>query len=166
MNEKTMKVTGAFASLTLLASAGVIATATTAQAESATDFQTAHAAKSSGSIESIFVSAPCVDGTFSYSQDELSSNKTIAGVFCKAAATLCSSLPDYGMACAQSSISVAGDIGNAFSATVDEMADQEGTASYTMACACASNLPGGGAIANAEVEGVSLESIAKLAQAK
>lgn len=166
MNEKTMKVTGAFASLTLLASAGVIATTATAQAESATDPQTVQAAESDGAGASTFVSAPHVDGAFSYSQDELSSNETIAGVFCKAAATLCTSLPDYGMACVQASISVSGNVDNAFSATVDEMADQEGAATYTMACACASNLPGGGAIANAEVEGVSLESVAKLAQAR
>lgn len=40
--------------------------------------------------------ARAVEGTFSYTQDAVSSNAEISGVFCKAAATLCASLPTYG----------------------------------------------------------------------
>ena len=54
---------------------------------------------------------------------------------------------------------------NAFEATVDEMAEGKGAKTLVMACACASNVPGGGAIANAEVSGVSLEAIAQMAGA-
>ena len=42
------------------------------------------------------------------------------------------------------------------------MAEADGAESYTMACACSTNTPGGGAIANAEVEGVSLATIMKM----
>lgn len=43
------------------------------------------------------------------------------------------------------------------------MADEQGADSYTIGCSCATNGPGGGAIANAEVSGVSLATLAALA---
>ena len=46
---------------------------------------------------------------------------------------------------------------------MDELAGEEGAASYVMACSCATNVAGGGAIANAEVEGVSLETLVQMA---
>lgn len=58
-------------------------------------------------------------------------------------------------------ISVCG--AHTYMGTLDAMADEEGSTGFVMACSCASNGPGGGAIANAEVTGVSFESIAKLA---
>ena len=48
-------------------------------------------------------------------------------------------------------------------ATVDELAGEEEATSYVMACSCATNVAGGGAIANAEVEGVSLETLVQMA---
>ena len=50
-----------------------------------------------------------------------------------------------------------------FTATVDELAGEEEATSYVMACSCATNVAGGGAIANAEVEGVSLETLVQMA---
>ena len=50
-------------------------------------------------------------------------------------------------------------------ATVAEMAEAEGADSYVLGCSCASNAPGGGAIANAEVSGVSLASLMAMAAA-
>ena len=50
-------------------------------------------------------------------------------------------------------------------ATVAEMAEEEGADSYVLGCSCASNAPGGGAIANAEVSGVSLASLMAMAAA-
>lgn len=159
MNKTAVKVTGTLASLTLLAGTGAVvataATNSTAGAESQAGISTASATAGVSHL----VNASHVEGTFSYNQDVLTSNKVITDVFCKAATSLCSSLPDYGISDKQAPIDVTGTVGNAFSATVDDMADAEGTTSHVMACACASNLPGGGAIANAEVEGVSLESI-------
>ena len=52
-----------------------------------------------------------------------------------------------------------GDVPHAVTATIGEMTE-EGAVSSIIGCACSSNQPGGGAIANAEVSGVPLASIA------
>ena len=95
--------------------------------------------------------------------DAVSSNAEISGVFCKAAATLCASLPTYGCeAVKAAAVTVAGPNAS-FTTTVDELAGEEEATSYVMACSCATNVAGGGAIANAEVEGVSLETLVQMA---
>lgn len=166
MNETTTKVAGALASLTLLAGAGAAVAVPTMQA-GADGAVRAEIVTSDGAAKgSLLANVSQVEGEFSFDQGALSSNGSIADVFCKAAASLCASLPDYGIERTQSPINVSGDVGNGFSATVDEMKDRKGTASHVMACACASNVAGGGAIANAEVEGVSLESIVEMAEAR
>ena len=104
-----------------------------------------------------------VQGTFSFDQTTLTPTSRIASMFRIASAALCSSLPDYELPQQAWPIAVGGDASDqGFSATVDEMAIQEEARSYIMGCSCASNLPGGDAIVNAEVQGVSLESIARL----
>lgn len=103
-----------------------------------------------------------VEGTFSFSQDIVTSNGDIANVFQKAAATLCQAMPEYAAAGNAGSIEVNGPDAS-FAATVDEMAGDEDFGSI-VGCACATNGPGGGAIANAEVQGVALATIATLAQ--
>lgn len=107
-----------------------------------------------------------VQGTFSFDQATVTSNEAIANVFQRAAATLCQTLPDYGVSVVEQgmdAIKVAGPDGS-FVATVDELSDGEDFGTI-MGCACATNAPGGGAIANAEVQGVALTAIAALAQA-
>lgn len=107
-----------------------------------------------------------VQGEFSFDQATLTSNETMASVFQKAAATLCQTMPEYGVSMAKAGmgvIEVSGSEGS-FSATIDELADGEDFGAI-VGCACATNAPGGGAIANAEVEGVALATIAAMAQA-
>ena len=96
---------------------------------------------------------------------QVTSNETIASVFAKAAATLCQTTADgYGVYTAQAiKVSVAGL--PTMEATVAEMAEEEGADSYVLGCSCASNAPGGGAIANAEVSGVSLAPLMAMAAA-
>lgn len=106
--------------------------------------------------------APVVQGTFSYDQGATSSNQTISDMFRKAAAVLCTAMPQYGID-AVNAITVTGPDGASFAATVDEMATDEDATAYTIACACASNVAGGGAIINADVVGVSLASLAAMA---
>ncbi|WP_080798340.1 molybdopterin-binding protein [Arabiibacter massiliensis] len=166
MNETTTKVAGAFASLTLLVGAGAAVAVPAIQDGADEAVRAGVTAEDGAASESPLTNVSRVVGNFSFDQGVLSSNEEISNVFCKAAATLCSSLPGYGIERMQSSIDVSGDVGNAFSATVDEMKGEKGAASHVMACACASNVAGGGAIANAEVEGVSLESIAEMAEAR
>lgn len=111
-------------------------------------------------------SVSSVQGTFSFDQNALTSNEAMANVFQKAAATLCQTMPEYGVAVAGEglgAIEVSGPDGS-FSATVDELADGEDFGAI-VGCACATNAPGGGAIANAEVQGVALATIAAVAHA-
>lgn len=122
------------------------------------------AVNSSESAAEGTVSVRNVQGAFSYDQAVVSSNDYLSSVFAKAASSLCASLPEYHANLAGAIAVSAGDL--SISATVDEMTEEEGTQSYTMACACASNLAGGGAVANADVSGVSLETLATMIAAQ
>ena len=101
---------------------------------------------------------------FVYTQDSLSSNEYISGTFSKAAATLCASLPDYAVRSVASDLRVSGIDG--LSWTVPEQMLEEGDSAKIIGCSCASNAPGGGAVAQAEVSGVSLEALVALAQSR
>lgn len=119
-----------------------------------------------GAVAASSTSVREVQGEFSYDQATVTSNDAIANVFQKAAATLCQTMPEYGVTVAKEGmgiIEVSGPDGS-LSATVDELVDGEDFGAI-MGCACATNAPGGGAIANAEVEGVALATIAALMQA-
>ena len=98
-----------------------------------------------------------VAGEFAYSQSAVTSADDIRGVFCVAARTLCASMPDYGVSLAKQAIAVSG--GKSFVATVDEMASASEEDSFLLACVCASNVAGGGAAANAQVQGVKLAAV-------
>lgn len=102
-----------------------------------------------------------VSGTFAYDQAVTTSNATISTLFTKAAATLCASLPEYGMTQTSIAVSVSGPNG-LYSGTVADMAAEDGAASALMGCACATNTAGGGAIMNAQAQGVALATIAAL----
>lgn len=101
-----------------------------------------------------------VEGSFSFDQDAVSSNESLRQVFAKAAAALCEGLPVYELT-SDGSILVSGP-GGFMEATVADMAEEDGSSAYVIGCACSSNGAGGGAIANAEVSGVALESVARL----
>ena len=163
MKSQTIKTLGGVMSAVALISggAGVAQAATVDSAAPAPAMPVVTAASDSGAPTE--APARAVEGTFSYTQDALSSNAEISGVFCKAAATLCASLPTYGCeAVKAAAVTVAGPNAS-FTATVDELAGEEEATSYVMACSCATNVAGGGAIANAEVEGVSLETLVQMA---
>lgn len=106
-----------------------------------------------------------VQGTFGYDQSVRTSSTDLSHMFMKAAATLCTNMPAYFESISTQPITVSGTAGS-FNATVADLAGDEDAEAYDMACSCASNVPGGGAIANAEVRGVSLASIADKAQAR
>lgn len=107
------------------------------------------------------VAVKAVSGTFAYDQAATTPNATISTLFTKAAATLCASLPDYGMTQMSIALSVTGPNGF-YSGTVADAAESEGAASTLMGCACATNTAGGGAIMNAQAQGVALATLAAL----
>ena len=150
------KTIGAAASSLILLSSAALAAAPAVMditADASPAAATRQATEASAAAEATGVQR--VEGQFSYDQGVVTSNETIASVFAKAAATLCQATADgYGVYTAQ-----------AIKVSVAEMAEEEGADSYVLGCSCASNAPGGGAIANAEVSGVSLASLMAMAAA-
>lgn len=168
--EKSMKskAAGAVMGATLIAGSAMAMPVGTALAQT-TDVVATQAAFSQNAVESGLAKEAAgtstnlkAEGAFAYSQDVVSGNQTISDVFRKAAATLCQTMPTYG-GVAASTIGVSSPT-TAFVATVDDMADDV-DAGAIVGCACATNGPGGGAIAVAEVQGAALMAIATLAQA-
>ncbi|MCI8366739.1 MAG: hypothetical protein HFJ66_03955 [Eggerthellaceae bacterium] len=161
MKSQTVKTLGGVMSAVALISGGAgMAVAAPAVAAPVDAAPITAADEASGVVDAV----RAVEGTFSFTQDAVTSNADLSGVFSKAAATLCAALPTYSVEAVSSAIQVTGPEAS-FEATVADMAADEDAVSYQMACACASNVPGGGAIANAEVEGVSLETLVMMALA-
>lgn len=163
--KKTAAVAGVVASALAIGGASAVALAAPSVGTQATAAPVEAAAIQLGQALSPFVRVANVQGTFAASQDVVTPVSDIMSKFCKAAAAMCASLPDYDVTSVQGTVSVSGDVERPFEGTIAQMAESEGSVSYTLACACASNIPGGGAIVNASVEGVSLASIAVAAGA-
>lgn len=163
MNGKAKTIGAVVGSMALVGSAALVAAPLAIGSEGT---PTEAVAVADATTQSSIVRVANVSGDFSFDQTTATGNDVIASVFKKATAALCSSLPDYDVNAVDRSIAVGGDVAQSFEATVEEMADAEGAESYLLGCACASNVPGGGAIVNAEVEGVSLESVLALAEGK
>lgn len=161
MNTETKKLAGIATSALLIGAGSIYAMPQVVHAQPAP--QAIDRAAESG-VPAQDEVAPVVQGTFSYDQGATSSNQTISDMFCKAAAVLCTAMPQYGIN-AVNAITVTGPDGTSFAATVNEMAADEDATAYTIACACASNVAGGGAIINANVAGISLASLAAMAGA-
>lgn len=161
MSKWNGKTVGAVASAAMLAVTGAanVAPALAAQPDDAAIVAEQGTATAPEAAQAV------VQGEFSYSQEIITPNATISSVFAKAAATLCKTATQECTACCASAIAVGGDVTNGFSATVAEMSEEDLTQALIMGCSCASNAAGGGAIANAEVEGVPLETILKMATA-
>lgn len=163
MKTTSAKLLGSVASSVLLVSAGAAAVVPAMNA-AAGDNAVAYAAtaEETSAIDAV---APVmkVQGDFSFTQTKITDAAEISGVFSKAVAALCASMPEYGVAAASGPITTTG--GTTLQATVEEMQADEAAEAVIMACACASNIAGGGAMANADVSGVTLKTVAALAQA-
>ncbi len=108
------------------------------------------------------VASDKVQGTFSFTQEAVTPTNEVRSVFSKAAAVLCQGAVQEGASLATDMaltvVNAAGD-----ELTVALADDGSGDASRerkVLSCACSTNLPGGGAISNVEVEGVSLAALA------
>lgn len=155
MNDK-MKTAGVIASAAVLAMGSTSAFA--AVADAAPTDGPATALEVTEGARTTDATAPArVEGSFSFDQNAVTSNKEIASVFVKAATSLCADLPEYSVREAEGAIrlKLRDQIMDAYVADVESGE----TTSLVMGCACGTNGPGGGAIANAEVEGVSLAAL-------
>ena len=159
-----MKIDGktavAAASALALASMGAAPlTAIAAPAAPADDIAAVAAAE--GAQARAGAKAERVTGSFAYTQDAVTSTAQVKDVFAKSAAVLCQALPTYGCTtCAKTLALTAPDA--AMEATIAELAGQDAQGSALMACACATNAPGGGAVANAEAQGVAFRALAAI----
>lgn len=108
--------------------------------------------------------AVAVEGVFRFDQASTTPTQGIVEVFNKAATSLCAALPQYDVDAQGRAVCVKSP-NMAFVATVGEMGAEDAAESYVIGCACATNGPGGGAIMNAEVKGVSMAAVAAMAQA-
>lgn len=123
------------------------------------------AAESSATSNSTMVQVADVQGKFSFDQNVVTPNERISSVFNKAASSMCHALPTYVAMLKNNAIAIRGDVDNPGVSNLEE-ADPSELDTFVMACACATNLAGGGAIANAEVEGVPIKTLAENAHVR
>lgn len=171
MKATTIKTISAFVGTAALAGTTVAGLAAAPAATSVQQGGTAPAATQQAALgahasQEGFVHVAHATGAFSYDQNAVTPTHAITDVFCKAASALCVSLPDYQAKASNGTIRIGGTAGGETYATVDEIADSEGSKKITLTCSCASNGAGGGAIANAQVEGVDLKTIASIANTR
>lgn len=166
MSKKSVKVCSAAVGTVMVLSAGMSAIAGISPADASAGSADAsviagqHVDATAQSDET--VAAPQrVEGQFSYSQEAITPTATISSMFSKAAAALCVSLPEYGEKSLLTGISVSVN-GEVIGLSTGDIEKSEGTSSLLVGCACSSNGPGGGAIMNAEVSGVSVEALASV----
>lgn len=103
-----------------------------------------------------------VEGTFSFTQGEVTPTAVVARNFSGASATLCGTeavAAREAVSYEDWAIEVTGEVSNPFCATLAEMSDEQGTASLVMGCSCLGNPVDGRASANADVLGISLASV-------
>lgn len=105
-------------------------------------------------LATVVVKADALEGTFAWDQATNTPNATIASTFRGATTALCSATTDFAeVNPLEWQISVTGDVDNAFTATVDEMAAEE-SVNQNMTCTCGGNPADGKAIVNADVKGI------------
>lgn len=115
---------------------------------------------------SLLVKADAAEGTFAFDQATVTPNTTIASTFRPATVTLCSATTDFAeINPLEWKLSVTGDVDNAFTATVDELAGED-SVQQTMTCTCGGNPADGRAIITADVKGIPVTYLFDRAQAK
>lgn len=116
-------------------------------------------------IETGLVAEPKVIGEFSYAQTVLTPNAEIAKFFQKATQAICGATIDLAIDNPLGwQLSVTGDVGKAFTASVGDLADEEAV-KKVMTCTCGGNPVGGRAIITAEVKGIPVEHLLTRAEA-
>lgn len=110
--------------------------------------------QSCGECTAGIVGVSSVEGSFAFTQDSITPTGKISEAFVKSAARLCT-VTSAALA-ASGQVSVSDDNGSMTMAQA-AAAVEEGT--YILACACSSNLAGGGIVANAQVKGVPVSQL-------
>lgn len=104
-----------------------------------------------------------VVGEFSYTQDATTENAALTNVFQKAVAGVCLTLPAHSANSCATGIEISVNGAAMLDPATFEKMIEEGSVEELLACACSSNVAGGGAIGNAKVSGTSLAALAEKA---
>ena len=125
MKPTVTKVIGTAAGVTLLAPGIALAVPPEAPDAGVPDVAWTQVEASSQTVEST-VSVPRVQGEFSYNQTTLTPNSRIAQVFQKAANALCQASCEMTVTAPEDwAISVSGDVENAYTATLGQLAAED-----------------------------------------
>ena len=158
LTTKTAAASAALAGTAVILTAGIapLALADTAQGQQASPAPDAVEQASETATVSNKVTLDKVEGTFGFNQTTTTSNAQIKHAFQGADEYLCGTVAGTDMASKpldEWTLAVGGDVSNAFTATLDEMAT-DGALTVQMGCACAGNGADMRTAANAEVTGV------------
>lgn len=161
--KKTL-VIGTSSIMALSGMGGVALAATQAdgdQPAASTEEQTVSQASETGTVQ-----IDRVIGEFAYTQTEVMSNDVIKKNLGEASKHLCGAnlASDAEVSAEDWTVSVGGAVQNSFSATFEELAQDERAQTQVMGCSCAGNPADGIATANAEVTGIPLQVIFEMAQ--
>lgn len=160
----TTKKTLALGASALLAIAGVASDQALASVDDSQADTVAQHADPTKAISN-FNRSQCVIGQFQFSQTETLGAQEFRGIFSDSAKHLCASdfqAIDNGSA-EDWSLSIKGAVGNAFSASAEELQQSDAAESKVMGCSCAGNPSDGLAAANALVSGLSLNHLIETA---
>ncbi len=158
MAENTLKIAGAAGSALLMAGLGVAGAALTAPEAQAAPVQPAAAQSVEQVSASPAVKVDAVEGTFAWTQSEVTPTDLVASRMGMAAQVLCGSSWTAASGTASYDawqIGVTGDVENEVVATMGELAE-EGSFHAVMGCSCAGNDVDGLASVNAEVAGITV----------
>lgn len=155
------------ASLTLSGAGTAFALEGPQQADASDGAPTAAAEASEGAASaSGLTSASAEEGVFAYDQTELTLNSVIKDVFQRATAALCGATDDFAASNPLGwKLSVTGEVDNAFTAQVDELAS-ENSVKQVMTCTCGGNPADGKAIITADVKGIPIAHLLDRAEAR
>ncbi len=148
----------AVAGITMLASmAAAPALANPPAKDSATSPDGTESQASSATVKSMQVKDSQVEGTFTFDQTTITSNKEIATFFQQVSKAVCQSTASFAADNPLGwRLSVAGDVKHGFMAPVSDLAS-ESSVKQVMTCTCGGNPAGGRAIITADVKGIPID---------
>ena len=161
-NKKQLAVSAVAATSLLLAGATPALAVTSGEAMDRDQVAgTAQSVENTGDVSSVDAAA----GEFAWDQSTITPNSVIREVFRAATNALCNATTDFAADNPlQWRLSVSGDVENAFTATIDELAEERAV-QQTMTCSCGGNPADGKAIITADVKGIPLNYLATRADA-
>lgn len=168
MSTKKNLLTAAGATMLVLGSMPATATTAMAAVEPAEGLGAGMPIQAAvGEVVSTLVKADAAEGSFAWDQGTITPNEYIKDVFARFAATVCGSSAESTQEfdALEWTLSVSGDVSNAFTASVQELAD-ENSVSQTMSCTCGGNPSDGRANITANVTGLPVSYLATRASAQ